>query len=115
MLTEAYIAALLVDEELADMVWEVWSAGVIDDEMAALVSIADCIVFLASITLPAWIECPVENPKVGPKVRWAKAAYGSPILPTKNKNKSLDVIVQKMGSNSSKSACPNRDRLPAEY
>ncbi len=25
MLTEAYIEALLVDEELADLVWEAWS------------------------------------------------------------------------------------------
>jgi len=31
MLTEAYIEALLVDEELADMVWELWNAGLIDD------------------------------------------------------------------------------------
>jgi len=27
MLTEAYIEALLVDEELADLVWEAWDAG----------------------------------------------------------------------------------------
>ncbi len=30
MLTEIYIEALLVDEELADQVWEAWDAGVID-------------------------------------------------------------------------------------
>ena len=36
MLTELYIEALLVDEELADLVWEAWEAGVIDDELAAL-------------------------------------------------------------------------------
>jgi len=30
MLTEAYIEALLVDEELADQVWEAWDAGEID-------------------------------------------------------------------------------------
>ena len=36
MLTELYIEALLVDEELADLVWEAWDAGVIPDEMAAL-------------------------------------------------------------------------------
>ncbi len=29
MLTEIYIEALLVDEELADQVWEAWDAGVI--------------------------------------------------------------------------------------
>ncbi len=31
MLTEAYIEALLVDEEMADQVWEAWDAGEIDD------------------------------------------------------------------------------------
>ena len=36
MLTEAYIEALLVDEELADLVWEAWDSGVIDNELAAL-------------------------------------------------------------------------------
>jgi hypothetical protein len=36
MLTELYIEALLVDEELADSVWELWNAGVITDELATL-------------------------------------------------------------------------------
>ena len=36
MLTEAYIEALLVDEELADEVWEVWDAGKADDETACI-------------------------------------------------------------------------------
>ena len=31
MLTEIYIAALLVDEELTDHVWEAWDKGEIDD------------------------------------------------------------------------------------
>ena len=31
MLTEIYIEALLVDEELADQVWKEWDAGVIGD------------------------------------------------------------------------------------
>jgi len=30
MLTEIYIEALLVDEELADQVWKAWDAGEID-------------------------------------------------------------------------------------
>ena len=34
MLTEAYIGALLVDEELADLVWEAWDQGRIDGEVA---------------------------------------------------------------------------------
>ena len=36
MLTEAYIEALLVDEAAADLVWEAWDAGSIDDELAAI-------------------------------------------------------------------------------
>ena len=34
MLTEIYIEALLVDEDLADQVWELWDAGVISEELA---------------------------------------------------------------------------------
>ena len=36
MLTELYIDALLVDEELADLVWEAVEAEQITDEMAAM-------------------------------------------------------------------------------
>ncbi len=36
MLTEAYIEALLVDEELADQVWGLWDVGLIPDELAEL-------------------------------------------------------------------------------
>ncbi len=36
MLTELYIEALLVDEELADQVWKPWHAGEIDDSAAWL-------------------------------------------------------------------------------
>jgi len=36
MLTEAYVDALLVDEDLADLVWEAWRAGLIPDELAAV-------------------------------------------------------------------------------
>ncbi len=31
MLTEIYIEALLVDEEMADLVWEAWDMGVTND------------------------------------------------------------------------------------
>ena len=31
MLTEIYIEALLVNEDLADQVWEAWDKGEIDD------------------------------------------------------------------------------------
>ena len=36
MLTEIYIEALLVDEELANQVWEAWSADHLDDSSAWL-------------------------------------------------------------------------------
>ncbi len=36
MLTEIYIEALLVDEELADQVWEMWDAGEVSDLTACL-------------------------------------------------------------------------------
>ena len=36
MLTEIYIEALPVDEELADQVWEAWNMGEIDDLTAIL-------------------------------------------------------------------------------
>ena len=40
MLTEIYIEALLVDEELADQVWEAWDAGEVDDINAILAWLA---------------------------------------------------------------------------
>ncbi len=36
MLCRLYIEALLVDEELADQVWEAWTKGEIDDQVALL-------------------------------------------------------------------------------
>ena len=36
MLGEIYIEALLVDEELADQVWEAWNKREIDDQVAWL-------------------------------------------------------------------------------
>jgi hypothetical protein len=36
MLTDIHIEALLVDEELADQVWEAWDAGETDDEAACI-------------------------------------------------------------------------------
>jgi len=36
VLTEIHIEALLVDEELADEVWEAWDTGEIDDEIVWL-------------------------------------------------------------------------------
>ena len=36
MLTRLYIEALLIDEELADQVWEAWNNGEIDEALAYL-------------------------------------------------------------------------------
>ena len=36
MYTELYIEALLGGEQLADQAWDLWDAGVITDEVAAL-------------------------------------------------------------------------------
>jgi hypothetical protein len=36
MLTETYIEALLVDEDLAYQVWELWDAGIITNDLTAL-------------------------------------------------------------------------------
>ncbi len=36
MLTALYIEALMVDEELADQVWDLWNQEMIDDELAAI-------------------------------------------------------------------------------
>jgi hypothetical protein len=36
MLTEIYIEGLLVDEDLADQVWELWNTGETDDEAACI-------------------------------------------------------------------------------
>jgi hypothetical protein len=36
VLTEIYIEALLVDEDLADQVWEAWDAGETDDDAAGI-------------------------------------------------------------------------------
>ena len=36
MLTEIYIEALLVDEELADQVWEAWDVADISEETACI-------------------------------------------------------------------------------
>ena len=36
MLTEIYVEASLVDEDLADQVWDVWDKGEIDDQVAWL-------------------------------------------------------------------------------
>ncbi len=36
MLTEIYIEALLVNQKLADQVWELWNAGQTDDETACI-------------------------------------------------------------------------------
>jgi len=36
MLTEIYIKALLVDEDLADQVWELWDTRMIGDQLVLM-------------------------------------------------------------------------------
>ena len=53
MLTEIYIEALLVDEELADQVWEAWDAGEISDFVAAWawwIVADDCCIKISSVS-----------------------------------------------------------------
>ena len=36
MFTRLYVEAILTDSNLADEVWELWNAGLIPDELAAI-------------------------------------------------------------------------------
>ena len=36
MLTDIYIEALLVDDDLADQVWEAWDVGVIGEQLVLI-------------------------------------------------------------------------------
>jgi hypothetical protein len=49
MLTEIYIEALLVDEELADQVWEAWDVLEIDDQVA-------CIAWMLIVKRPLYAQ-----------------------------------------------------------
>jgi hypothetical protein len=48
-LTEIYIEALLVDEDLADQVWEAWGTGEIDDvvTLLGLVDSRHCVTYFS--------------------------------------------------------------------
>jgi hypothetical protein len=65
MLTEAYIEALLVDEELADLVWEWWDVGLIDDELATI----------------AWLLIPISFAKRPCRRDQNHLAYLCPVSP----------------------------------
>ncbi len=51
MLTELYIEALLVDEVLADQVWELWDVGLIPDDLAKLAWL-----ILTALTTPEMVK-----------------------------------------------------------
>ena len=53
MLTEIYIEALLVDEELADQVWEAWDKGVDQRFLGGLVLVDSCCTRLSRNRLAA--------------------------------------------------------------
>ncbi len=50
MLTEIYVEALLVDEDLADQVWEAWDMGEADDHTACIAWI-----LIAGFVFPYWL------------------------------------------------------------
>jgi hypothetical protein len=52
MLESLYADALIADEKAADEIWEIWNAGVITDEMAALVWMILALGFESSLCLP---------------------------------------------------------------
>ncbi len=54
MLTEIYIEALLVDEELADQVWEAWDVGQINDQTAILAWLR--VVTRVQTTCSTWVR-----------------------------------------------------------
>jgi hypothetical protein len=58
MLTEIYIEALLVDEELADQVWELWDKGEIDDQTGFIAWMLISGAIAAEI-IPLWSGFPV--------------------------------------------------------
>jgi len=66
MLTEAFIEALLVDEDLADQVWALWDQGEIGADLAFLVWLLIAVRRSNSTKLTTWIaqvcanqDCPV--------------------------------------------------------
>ncbi len=65
MLTEAYIGALLVDEELADQVWDMWDARLINDELATI----------------AWLLIPISFAKRPYRRDQIHLTYLSPVSP----------------------------------
>ncbi len=61
MLTELYIEALLVDEELADQVWELWDRGVIDGGLAAIAWMLLAASYATSSSLYLEIRCCIDR------------------------------------------------------
>ena len=58
MLTEIYIEALLINEELADQVWDVWNTGEADDQTAYIARMLIAGTIAAEIIL-LWSGFPV--------------------------------------------------------
>ncbi len=57
MFTRLYIEPLLVDEELADQVWEAWFVGETDDETACLAWMLIASVVLRVIQPFSFLDC----------------------------------------------------------
>ncbi len=58
MLTDIYIEALMVDEELADQVWEAWDADEADNQAACIAWMLIASAIAAEISL-LWSGFPV--------------------------------------------------------
>ncbi len=63
---EIYIEALLVDEDLADQVWEAWDKGEIDDQVAwsAWWTISNCSKLIYTQLEKEGSNCQVKTPKL---------------------------------------------------
>ncbi len=57
MLTDIYVEALLVDEELADQVWEAWDAGEVSDLTACLAWMLIASVVLRGVQPFSFLDC----------------------------------------------------------
>ena len=53
MLAEIYIEALLIEEELADQVWEAWDSGEIDDQVAWIAR--SCLTVVQFRSINQWV------------------------------------------------------------
>jgi hypothetical protein len=61
MLTKIYIEALLIDEDLADQVWEAWDAGMVDDETTCIARTQIAILHQSKVYTENIGQCALER------------------------------------------------------